>query len=112
MGFAEADTITKKKVEYKKPNLWKIVVLNDDRTTMEYVVMLFALVFNKDIMEATRHMLEVHEKGSSVIGLYPKAVAQELVNKATEFKINYNKKMKEVGDSHFSYLKIILEEDK
>lgn len=111
MEFTEGSTITKEKVKYKKPKLWKIVVLNDDRTTMEYVVALLAIVFHKDLIEATKLMFEVHEQGSSVIGIYPKAVASDLLNKATEFKVAFNKKAKEMGETHFAYLKIIMEED-
>lgn len=48
-------------------DVWRVVVLNDPVNLMSYVVMVFKKVFGFDEMRARRHMLEVHEKGRSVI---------------------------------------------
>ena len=51
----------------KAQQLWRVVVLNDPVNLMSYVVMLFKLLFGFDEKTARRHMLEVHERGRSVI---------------------------------------------
>ena len=56
------DLATKEKVEAKKPKLYKVILLNDDYTPMEYVVRLLKIVFKKSESEAVNIMLMVHKK--------------------------------------------------
>jgi ATP-dependent Clp protease adaptor protein ClpS len=67
-------------VEVKEPPLYKVMLLNDDYTTMEFVVEVLRYVFNKSAAEATRIMLNVHRKGVGVCGVYPYEVAETKVD--------------------------------
>ena len=73
------DLATKEKVEAKKPKLYKVILLNDDYTPMEYVVRLLKIVFKKSESEAVNIMLMVHKKGSGVCGVYTKEIAETKV---------------------------------
>ena len=71
--------VTKEKIEVKKPKLYKVILLNDDYTPMEYVVKLIRLVFMKSENEAVNIMLMVHKKGSGICGIFTKEVAETKV---------------------------------
>ena len=73
------NTITQEKVELKKPKLFKVILLNDDYTPMEYVVNLIKIVFRKNESEAVNIMLMVHKKGSGVCGIFTKEIAETKV---------------------------------
>lgn len=66
--------------ELTEPPLFKVLLHNDDYTTMEFVVRILKIVFNKDESEAMRIMLSVHESGSGVCGIYPGEIAETKVN--------------------------------
>lgn len=59
----------------KRPGLYKVIMHNDDYTTMEFVVYILMSIFNKTIEEATGIMLDVHSKGQGIAGIYPKDLA-------------------------------------
>jgi len=63
----------------KEPPLYRVLLLNDDYTTMEFVVQVLMTVFSKSVAEATRIMLDVHHRGSGVCGVYPFEVAETKV---------------------------------
>jgi ATP-dependent Clp protease adaptor protein ClpS len=63
----------------KKPPLFKVILLNDDYTPMEFVVHILERFFGKDRQNATRIMLEVHTRGKGVCGLYSHEVAETKV---------------------------------
>jgi len=65
--------------ETTEPPLYRVLLLNDDYTTMEFVVQVLMTVFNKSVAEATRIMLSVHHRGVGVCGLYPYEVAETKV---------------------------------
>ena len=73
------EVITQEKIELKKPKLFKVILLNDDYTPMEYVVNLIKLVFRKNESEAVNIMLMVHKKGSGVCGIFTKEIAETKV---------------------------------
>jgi ATP-dependent Clp protease adaptor protein ClpS len=63
----------------KEPSLWKVLLLNDDYTPMEFVVQLLESVFDKSPAEAYRIMMKVHVEGRGLCGVYPFEVAETRV---------------------------------
>ena len=56
--------------KYKEPDEFKVILLNDHFTTMEFVVEVLMVIFHKGIADATRIMMDVHRKGRGVVGVY------------------------------------------
>lgn len=75
----QAAPVSEVRPETGEPPLYRVILLNDDYTTMEFVVQVLMLVFNKSLEEATRIMLNVHRKGVGVCGVYPFEVAETKV---------------------------------
>jgi ATP-dependent Clp protease adaptor protein ClpS len=65
----------RKAVRVKPPALYQVVLLNDDYTPMEFVVMVLQHYFQRDLETATHIMLKIHHEGRGVCGVYPKDVA-------------------------------------
>ena len=72
------------KPKTKKPQLYKVILHNDDYTTMEFVVHILQKVFHKNHAEATHLMLYVHQKGQAVVGVYTYDIADTKVQRVTE----------------------------
>ncbi len=70
--------------ETKKPELFKVLLLNDDYTTMDFVVEVLETVFNKAPAEAHRIMMAVHHQGQGLCGVYPFDVAETKVAAVVE----------------------------
>lgn len=66
-------------VRLEEPPLYRVLLINDDYTTMEFVVAVLKHVFHKSEAEATRIMLNVHQQGAGVCGLYPYEIAETKV---------------------------------
>ena len=77
--------ITKVKPKTKRPNLYRVLILNDDYTPMEFVVIVLKRFFRMDMEEATRVMLHVHQRGVGVCGIFPYEVAETKVNQVMDF---------------------------
>ncbi len=77
--------ITKTKPATKKPPLYRVLLLNDDYTPMEFVVMVLQRFFNMDIEQATQVMLHVHQQGVGVCGVFSYEVAETKVNQVMDF---------------------------
>ena len=60
----------------KPPRLYKVLLLNDDYTTMDFVVEVLQTIFGMDFERANQVMLKVHQEGSAVCGIYPKDLAE------------------------------------
>jgi len=75
----QSDLAVRVKPKTKKPSLYKVFILNDDYTPMEFVVEILETIFNKTLEEATRIMLHVHRKGEGLCGVYPYDVAETKV---------------------------------
>ena len=83
-GHGEGGVLEKKRSKTDKPMQYKVLLHNDDYTTMELVVEILIRIFNKDETEATHIMLTVHHKGTGVAGVYVKDVAETKVVESTE----------------------------
>jgi len=70
---------TKTRVRTKKPSMYRVLILNDDYTPMEFVVLILERFFHKSREQATRIMLHVHQKGVGVCGVYTYEVAETKV---------------------------------
>lgn len=81
---AELKTINKSDLKLKKPKNYKVIMYNDDFTTMEFVVAVLNIIFNKNIEEANEIMLQVHVKGKGVAGVYPYDIAVSKKNKSMD----------------------------
>ena len=71
------------RVRLEEPRRFRVILHNDDFTTMDFVVMILKNVFFKNAGEAERLMMEVHKKGQAVAGIYPKDIAMSKMQKAT-----------------------------
>jgi ATP-dependent Clp protease adaptor protein ClpS len=75
----KTDVVTKTKPKTKKPSLYKVLILNDDYTPMEFVVFVLERFFSKGREEATRIMLHVHHKGVGICGVFTYEIAETKV---------------------------------
>lgn len=76
---------TKTRTRTKKPSPYKVLLLNDDYTPMEFVILVLKRFFNMDIDAATRVMLHVHQKGVGVCGMFSYEVAETKVTQVMDF---------------------------
>jgi ATP-dependent Clp protease adaptor protein ClpS len=82
---SDTGVLTKTKTKTQKPSLYKVLLLNDDYTPMEFVVHVLEAFFNKSGEEAYRIMLHVHQKGVGVCGVYTFEVAETKVTQVMDF---------------------------
>ncbi len=76
------EVMTESEIKLEKPKLYKVLLHNDDFTTMEFVVFILQYVFNREDAEAFTIMLKVHNEGVGVAGVYPYEIANVKCNKA------------------------------
>ncbi len=84
-GKDQLGVATKTRAKPKKPSQFKVLMLNDDYTPMEFVVMCLKRFFQMDLEQATRVMLHVHQKGVGVCGIFPYEIAETKVNQVMDF---------------------------
>jgi len=75
----------KTQAKIKKPEFYEVILLNDDFTTMEFVVKVLQLFFNMTKPKANKIMLKIHNDGSAVCGVYPYEVAETKVMEVINF---------------------------
>ena len=68
----------------KEPKLYHVIMLNDDFTTMEFVVEILVDIFHKDPVSAEHIMMTVHKSGRAIVGKYPYDIAVTKINKAMQ----------------------------
>jgi ATP-dependent Clp protease adaptor protein ClpS len=73
----EGDVLTElSKPELKSPPMYKVILMNDDYTPMEFVIHILENFFSMEREKATQIMLKVHTEGSAVVGIYPRDIAE------------------------------------
>ena len=81
----EMGVVTRTRPRTKKPSEYKVLMLNDDYTPMEFVVLCLQRFFSMSIEDATRVMLQVHQKGVGVCGVFTYEVAETKVSQVIDF---------------------------
>lgn len=84
-GGSQVGVATKTRAKPKKPSQFKVLMLNDDYTPMEFVVIVLKRFFNMNLEQATRVMLHVHQRGVGVCGIFPYEIAETKVNQVMDF---------------------------
>jgi ATP-dependent Clp protease adaptor protein ClpS len=74
--------IERTNIKIEEPRKYRVIMHNDDFTTMEFVVAILNIIFNKDFEEANKIMMEVHKSGKGIAGIYPYDIAISKANKA------------------------------
>ena len=77
--------VAEPKTKTKRPPMYKVILLNDDYTPMDFVVMVLEQIFRKNHADALNVMLEVHQKGAGLAGVYTRDVAETKVDQVTEY---------------------------
>ena len=75
------EVLERTKQETKRPELYKVFLLNDDYTTMDFVIEVLETIFNKQPAEAYRIMMLVHTQGKGLCGVYPHEIAETKAQK-------------------------------
>ena len=86
-GLDEIETgvVTRTRPRTKKPSNYKVLMLNDDYTPMEFVVLVLQQFFSMSIEDATRVMLQVHQQGVGLCGVFTYEVAETKVTQVIDF---------------------------
>ncbi|MBB3808658.1 ATP-dependent Clp protease adaptor protein ClpS [Pseudochelatococcus contaminans] len=80
-----ASVLTRTRTRVRRPNMYRVLLLNDDYTPMEFVVHILESFFNKNKEEATRIMLHVHQTGVGECGIFTYEVAETKVTQVMDF---------------------------
>ena len=84
-GDGQSGALTLTRTRTKKPSMYKVLMLNDDYTPMEFVVDVLQNIFQKSREEATQIMLHVHQKGVGICGVYTYEVAETKVTQTVDY---------------------------
>jgi ATP-dependent Clp protease adaptor protein ClpS len=84
-GLGDGLAVQESTPKLKKPSMYKVIILNDDYTPMEFVVQILETFFNMGREKATRVMLHVHTRGMGVCGVYTKDVAETKVTQVNDY---------------------------
>ena len=84
-GGPSTSVIAKVKPKTKRPNLYRVLILNDDYTPMEFVVLVLEKFFQKDVEAATKIMLHVHHHGIGECGVFTYEIAETKVTQVMDF---------------------------
>jgi len=76
----EGSVLTEDTIETKEPRLYKVLLHNDDYTSMEFVIAILETVFHKSTNDATKIMLNVHNKGVGIAGVYTREICETKIS--------------------------------
>lgn len=76
----EGSVLTQDFIEIREPSMYKVLLHNDDYTTMEFVIIVLETVFQKSTPDATKIMLNVHNEGVGVAGVYTKEICETKIS--------------------------------
>lgn len=79
------NVLVKKKSKTKKPSMYKVLLLNDDYTPMDFVVQILISIFNMSNAQATEIMFQVHNSGAGICGVYSYEIAETKVNLVIDY---------------------------
>ncbi len=82
---SSTDVIVKSKPKTKTPSMYKVLMLNDDYTPMEFVVHVLEKFFGKNRADATRIMLHVHQRGVGICGVFTYEIAETKVTQVIDY---------------------------
>ena len=86
VGEKQGDVmVAEPKTQTKRPPMYKVILLNDDYTPMDFVVMVLEQIFRKNHSDALNVMLQVHQKGAGLAGVYTRDVAETKVDQVIEY---------------------------
>ena len=88
-GVGQSGIATKSRSKTQKPAMYKVLLLNDDYTPMEFVVEVLERFFGKQNEEAIRIMLHVHQKGVGVCGIFTYEIAETKVTQVVDYARKY-----------------------
>ena len=83
MAKEQSSVRERQRTDLREPRRYKVIIHNDDFTTMDFVVMVLMTVFHKSQAEAEQLMLQVHHSDQAVVGIYSYDVAQSKIQRAT-----------------------------
>jgi ATP-dependent Clp protease adaptor protein ClpS len=83
--YRESTVLEGRRAKLKPPSLYKVILLNDDYTPMEFVVIVLQRFFAKNREQATQIMLKVHREGRGLCGVYPRDIAATKVEQVLAF---------------------------
>lgn len=84
-GSTGTATISKPKSTTKTPSLYRVMLMNDDYTPMDFVIHVLQKFFNKDYTESTKIMLQVHHQGAGVCGVFSHEIAETKVYQVNQY---------------------------
>lgn len=84
----DSDVITQQKLE--KPKMYKVLLLNDDFTPMDFVILILKRFFSKNSTDAEKIMLNIHNQGSGLAGVYTRELAETKVFQVHQFSKQHN----------------------
>lgn len=94
--MTQADLAVKTKVKLKQPSLYKVVLLNDDFTPMDFVIQILNEIYGLERLDAVRVTMEIHNDGRGVCGTYTKEIAETKVFETTTVAKQYGYPLKAI----------------
>ncbi len=83
--MADTEVITESKSKTKTPPLYRVILMNDDYTPMDFVILVLKKFFQKDASEATKIMLQIHHQGSGLCGTFTYEIAETKTYQVNQF---------------------------